>query len=70
MTAPVVSIGSAALQKGMPANIEAEQFVLGSILLDEEGVLFPQVAGALTAADGEKNGAHAFRPTTCRAVGA
>ena len=49
--APVVSIESAALQKGLPANIEAEQFVLGSILLDEERTLFPQVAGALTAAD-------------------
>ena len=51
MSAPVVSIESAALQRGMPANIEAEQFVLGSILLDEEGTLLPQVAGALTAAD-------------------
>ena len=50
MTAPVVSIESAALQRGMPANIEAEQFVLGSILLDEERTVFRQVAGALTAA--------------------
>ena len=49
--APVVSIETAALQRGLPVNIEAEQFVLGSILLDQEGALFPQVAGALTAAD-------------------
>ena len=49
--APVVSIESAALQKGLPASIEAEQFVLGSILLDEERTLFPQVAGALAPAD-------------------
>ena len=51
MTAPVVNIESAALQRGMPANIAAEQFVLGSILLDEEGTVFPQVAGALTDSD-------------------
>ena len=50
MTAPVVDIESVALQRGVPANIEAEQFVLGSILLDEEGAVFPLVAGALTAA--------------------
>ena len=37
------------LEKGMPANIEAEQFVLGSVLLDDQ--LFPQVGGALTADD-------------------
>lgn len=33
----------------MPANIEAEQFVLGSILLDDS--LFPQVAGILESDD-------------------
>jgi replicative DNA helicase len=38
-----------ALEKGLPSNVEAEQFVLGSVLLDE--TLFPQVAGALTADD-------------------
>ena len=40
---------SLALQRGLPSNIEAEQFVLGSILLDDS--VFPQVAGALKAAD-------------------
>ena len=49
--APIVSIESAALQKGMPANIEAEHFVLGSILLDKEGTVFPRVAGSLTDSD-------------------
>lgn len=39
----------AVLQKGMPANIEAERFVLGSVLLDDQ--VFPQVAGALEADD-------------------
>ncbi|MEX2303067.1 MAG: replicative DNA helicase [Bryobacterales bacterium] len=38
-----------ALEKGLPSNPEAEQFVLGSVLLDE--TLFPQVAGSLTADD-------------------
>ena len=37
------------LEKGMPSNIEAEQFVLGSVLLDDQ--LFPQVGGALDADD-------------------
>ncbi len=37
------------LEKGMPANIDAEQFVLGSILLDDQ--LFPQVGGSLNADD-------------------
>ena len=38
-----------ALEKGLPTNVEAERFVLGSILLDDS--LFPQVAGRLEAAD-------------------
>ncbi len=37
------------LEKGMPSNVEAEQFVLGSILLDDQ--LFPQVGGALASDD-------------------
>ena len=38
-----------ALERGLPASPEAEQFVLGSILLDDQ--LFPQVAGALDLDD-------------------
>ena len=42
--------GSAlALERGLPTNVEAEQFVLGSILLDD--AVFPLVAGTLAAAD-------------------
>ncbi len=42
--------GSAlALERGLPTNVEAEQFVLGSILLDDS--VFPLVAGALDTAD-------------------
>ena len=37
------------MDKGLPANVEAEQFVLGSILLSD--VLFAQVAGALEPED-------------------
>lgn len=37
------------LDKGLPANVEAEQFVLGSVLLDDS--LFPQVDAALDAED-------------------
>lgn len=36
-----------ALEKGLPVNIDAERFVLGSILLDDS--LFVQVAGTLSA---------------------
>ena len=39
----------AILEKGLPSNVEAEQFVLGSVLLDES--LFPQIAGTLEADD-------------------
>ncbi len=38
-----------ALEKGLPTNVEAEKFVLGSILLDD--TLFAQVAGLLDAED-------------------
>lgn len=42
--------GSAlALERGLPTNLEAEQFVLGSILLEDS--LFPLVSQALDAAD-------------------
>ncbi|HYM12452.1 MAG TPA: replicative DNA helicase [Bryobacterales bacterium] len=43
------SAANLVLEKGLPANVEAEQFVLGSILLSD--VLFAQVAGALDADD-------------------
>jgi replicative DNA helicase len=38
-----------ALDKGLPVNLDAERFVLGSILMDDS--LFVQVAGALTPDD-------------------
>src|SRR5713101_7001949 len=38
-----------ALEKGLPANLDAERFVLGSILLDDS--YFIQTAGALDADD-------------------
>ena len=34
-----------ALEKGLPANLDAERFVLGSILLND--VMYLQVAGAV-----------------------
>jgi replicative DNA helicase len=37
------------LEKGLPANLDAERFVLGSILLDDS--MFVQAAGALEADD-------------------
>ncbi|MGA2116278.1 MAG: replicative DNA helicase [Bryobacteraceae bacterium] len=37
------------LEKGLPANLDAERFVLGSILLDD--AMFVQAAGALEADD-------------------
>src|SRR5712691_2570970 len=40
---------SALLEKGLPANLDAERFVLGSILLDDS--YFIQSAGALEADD-------------------
>src|SRR5271166_3447789 len=38
-----------ALEKGLPANLDAERFVLGAILMDD--VLYIQVAGALQSED-------------------
>ena len=38
-----------ALEKGLPANLDAERFVLGAILMDD--ALYIQVAGALQADD-------------------
>jgi replicative DNA helicase len=38
-----------ALEKGLPANLDAERFVLGAILLDD--ALYIQVAGTLEATD-------------------
>ena len=43
------NVTDAALEKGLPTNLEAEQFVLGSVLLDD--TLFPQVAGSVEAGD-------------------
>jgi replicative DNA helicase len=37
------------LEKGLPSNLDAERFVLGSILLDDSA--FIAVAGMLAAAD-------------------
>ncbi len=45
----VTSPDALALEKGLPTNIEAEKFVLGSVLLDD--TLFAQVAGLLDAED-------------------
>src|SRR5471030_2340447 len=38
-----------AIEKGLPTNVDAERFVLGSILLDEN--FFVQAAGTLEAGD-------------------
>src|SRR5260370_35523953 len=38
-----------AIEKGLPTNVDAERFVLGSILLDES--LYVQAAGTLEAGD-------------------
>ena len=38
-----------ALHKGLPLNLDAERFVLGSIMMDDS--LFVQVAGVLQAED-------------------
>src|SRR5689334_10810006 len=43
------SSSAALLEKGLPANLDAERFVLGSILLDDS--YFIQTAGALDADD-------------------
>jgi replicative DNA helicase len=41
--------GDIALERGLPANLDAERFVLGAILMDD--ALYIQVAGALEAED-------------------
>ena len=49
MSAASSSAENAVLLKGLPSNVEAEKFVLGSILLSDH--VFPQVSGALEADD-------------------
>ena len=44
-----MSSAGLALEKGLPCNLDAERFVLGSILMDDSQ--FVQVAGALEAGD-------------------
>jgi replicative DNA helicase len=44
-----MSPGSNALDKGLPTNLDAERFVLGSIMLDDS--LYIQAAGAIEAED-------------------
>ena len=45
----MLSSSAVLLEKGLPANLDAERFVLGSILLDDS--YFIQTAGALDADD-------------------
>jgi replicative DNA helicase len=44
-----MAVSDVILDKGLPVNLDAERFVLGSILLDDS--LFVQVAGAVQAED-------------------
>src|SRR5262245_16970899 len=44
-----MSAASVVLEKGLPANLDAERFVLGAILMDE--TYYVQVAGRLEPAD-------------------
>ena len=44
-----MSTSAIVLEKGLPANLDAERFVLGSILLDDS--YFIQTAGALQVDD-------------------
>jgi replicative DNA helicase len=44
-----MSVSSLALEKGLPSNVDAERFVLGSILLDDSAFL--DVAGTLSPDD-------------------
>ncbi len=46
---PPQDVNELALQKGMPVNLEAEKFVLGTVLLNSDK--FEQVAGALAVDD-------------------
>ena len=43
--------GTNASEKGLPTNVDAERFVLGSILLDD--ALYVQAAGTLEAEDAQ-----------------
>src|SRR3954449_2200741 len=43
------ALDNTALQKGLPANIDAEKFILGSVLLDDSR--FIEIAGLLTNDD-------------------
>ncbi len=49
MIQPTMSSPGLALEKGLPCNLDAERFILGSILMDDSQ--FVQVAGALEAED-------------------
>ena len=44
-----MATGDAIFEKGLPANIDAERFVLGSILVDAEAMMY--VGGVLDAED-------------------
>ncbi len=44
-----MTVGDIALERGLPANLDAERYVLGSILLDESA--FIQAAGTLAPSD-------------------
>jgi len=46
---PMATIPDLAFEKGLPANVDAERFVLGQILLND--TLYLQVAGALEPSD-------------------
>jgi len=48
-TSAMSSVAGVALQKGLPSNIDAERFILGSVLLDD--ARFIDIAGVLTNAD-------------------
>src|SRR3984893_11352135 len=43
------SPSAVALERGLPSNVDAERFILGSVLLDDS--VFIEVAGALQAGD-------------------
>jgi replicative DNA helicase len=49
MESPNMTSSAVVLDKGLPANLDAERFVLGSILLDDS--YYIQTAGALEADD-------------------
>src|SRR4051812_27489061 len=49
MSASRSSMENAALEKGLPANIDAERFILGSVLLDD--ARFIEIAGTIMQDD-------------------